>query len=134
MFPDNAKIACISPLGKYTDDKYSTTNFRPVSVLNIFSKIYEVIIKGFLIRKMEHHFSPFFSAYRKYFSTEHVLIRLLENWRNKLDNNDVIGAVLTDLSKPLIAYPMTYWWLNFYAYGFNGDTVGYIYSYLKNRK
>ena len=47
MFPDNAKIACVSPLDKHTDDKYSVTNFRPVSVLNTFSKIYEKIVKGF---------------------------------------------------------------------------------------
>ena len=46
---------------------------------------------------MEHHFSPFISAYRKSFSAEHVLIRLLEDRRNKLDNNNVVGAVLTDL-------------------------------------
>ena len=47
MFPDNAKITCLSPLDKHTNDKYSVTNFRPVSVLNTFSKIYEKIVKGF---------------------------------------------------------------------------------------
>ena len=119
MFPDNAKIACVSPLDKLTDDKYSVTNFPPVSVLNAFSKNHEKIVKGFLISKIEHHFSPFISAYRKSFSTEHVLIRLLEDWRNKLDNNNVVGANSTDLSKafdcilkPLIVDSMTYWWLN----------------------
>ena len=65
--------------------------------LNTFSKIYEKIFKDFLISKMEHHFSSFISAYRKSFSTEHVLIRLLQDWRNKLDNNNVVGAVLTVL-------------------------------------
>ena len=55
MFPDNAKIGCVSPLDKHTDDKYSVTNFRPVSVLNTFSKINEKIVKDFLI---EHHLFP----------------------------------------------------------------------------
>ena len=109
MFPDNAKIACVSPLDKHTDDKYSVTNFRPVSVLNTFSKIYEKIVKYFLISKMEHSFSPSLSAYRKSFSTEHVLIRLLEDWRNKLDNNNVVVAVLTDLSKTFDCITQTYW-------------------------
>ena len=93
IFPDNAKIACVSPLDKHTDDKYSVTNFRPVSTLNTFSKINEKIVKDSLISKMEHPFSPFISVYHKSFSTEHVLIRLLEEWRNKLDNNNVVGAV-----------------------------------------
>ena len=54
---------------------------------------------------MEHHFKPFISTYRKSFSTEHVLIRLLEDWRNKLDNNNVAGAVLMDLSKAFDCIP-----------------------------
>ena len=61
-FPNNAKIACVSPLDKHTNDKYSVTNFQLVSVLNTFLKIYEKIVKDFLISKMEHNFSPFLSA------------------------------------------------------------------------
>ena len=122
MFPDNAKIACVSPSDKDTDDKYSVTNFRPVSALNTISKIYEKIAKYFLISKMEHHFKPFISTYRKSFSTEHVLIRLLEDWRNKLDNN-AVGAILTDLSKAFdcIAHDLLSAKLD--AYVFNRDTV-----------
>ena len=122
MFPDNAKIACVSSLDKHTDDKYSVTNFRPVSVLNTFSKNYEKIVKNFLISKMKQNFSPFLSAYRKSFSTEHVLIRLLEDWRNKLDNN-AVGAILTDLSKAFdcIAHDLLSAKLD--AYVFNRDTV-----------
>ena len=83
---------------------------------------------------MEHHFSPFISAYRKSFSTEHVLIRLFEDWRNKLGNNNVVGVVLTDLSKAFDCIPYDLLLANLDAYGFNRDTVAYIYSYLKNRK
>ena len=54
----------------------------------------------FLISKMEHRFSPpFISAYRKSFSNGHVFIRLLQDWGNKLYHNNVVGAVLTDLSQ-----------------------------------
>ena len=83
---------------------------------------------------MEHHFSPFISAYRKSFSTEHFLIRLFEDWRNTLDNNNVVGAVLTDLSKAFDCIPYDLLLANLDAYCFNRDTVAYIYSYLKNRK
>ena len=89
--------------------------------------------KAFLISKMEHHFSPFISAYRKSFSTEHVLNTLLEDWRNKLDNN-VAGAFSTDLSKAFDCIPHDLLVNKLDAYGFNRDTVAYIYSYLKNRK
>ena len=76
---------------------------------------------------MEHHFSPFISAYRKSFSNEHVLIRFLEDWNNKLDNNNVAGAVLTDLSKAFDCIPHDLLVAKLDAYGFSRDT-------LKNRK
>ena len=41
VFPDNAKIAFVSPIDKESDDKNKVLNFRPVSVLNTFSKIYQ---------------------------------------------------------------------------------------------
>ena len=80
---------------------------------------------------MEQDFSPLLSAYRKSFSTEHVLIRLLQDWRNKLDNCNVVGAVLTDLSKAFDCIPHDLLVAKLDAYGFNRDTVAYIYSYLK---
>ena len=83
---------------------------------------------------MEHHFSPFISTYRKSFSTKHVLITFLKDWRNKLDNNNVAGAALTDLSKAFDCIPHDLLAAKFDEYGFNRDTVAYIYSYLKNRK
>ena len=80
-FPDDAKVASVFPLDKHTDNKYSVSNFRPVSVLNIFSKMYEKVLKNMLVEKMNDHFSPFVAAYRENYNTQHVLIRLLEEWR-----------------------------------------------------
>ena len=76
---------------------------------------------------MEHHFSPFISTYRESFSNERVLIRLLEDRRNKLDNINVIGAFLTDLSKAFDCIPHDLLVAKLNAYGFNGDTLAYIY-------
>ena len=44
VFPDNAKIASVIPLGKGKPNKNEISNFRPVSMLNTFSKIYEKVI------------------------------------------------------------------------------------------
>ena len=56
---------------------------------------------------MEHHFAPFISTYWLSFSNEHVLNRLLDYLRHKLDNNNAVGAILIDFLKPFIAYPTT---------------------------
>ena len=68
-------------------DKTAITNFRPVSVLNVFSKFYERIKKNQINSFIDSKLSTFLSAYRKSYSTQHVLIRLIEEWKQKLDRN-----------------------------------------------
>ena len=97
----------MTDIDKETDVKNSVLNFRPVSVLNGFSKVYENILKTQLVKKMNKLLSPFISTYRELYNTQHVPIRLIEEWRKNLDNNYFIGAVLIDLSYRLsIVSPM----------------------------
>ena len=49
IFPDAAKIDAVSPIDKGTDNKNSISNFRPVSVLSVFSKILEAAMKNQLV-------------------------------------------------------------------------------------
>ena len=51
-----------------------------------------------------------------------------------MDNNNVVGAVLTDLSKAIDCIPHDLLVTKLDAYGFNRDTEAYIYSNLKNTK
>ena len=39
IFPSNAKVACVKPIDKKTEDKRCISNFRPVGILKTFSKI-----------------------------------------------------------------------------------------------
>ena len=59
IFPDNAKIASVVPVDKGKPDKYDVLSYRPVSILNVFSKIYEKVIKNQLMSYFENYFSPF---------------------------------------------------------------------------
>ena len=69
-FTDTAKVATAFPIDKKTDDKYGISNF--------FSKVCENIIKCRLVDSMYNNISPFISAYRKNYNTQHVMIMLLE--------------------------------------------------------
>ena len=83
---------------------------------------------------MEEYFSPLISAYRTNYSSKHVIIRLLEEWRKKLDDNFVVGAVLTDLSKAFDSIPHDLLIAKLAAHGLSKEALIYILSYLSNRK
>ena len=74
------------------------------------------------------------SAYGSGYSTNHVLIRLIENWRHALDNNLFPGAVLMDLSKVFICIPHDLLIAKLHAYGLDFDTVTFLHNYVKHRK
>ena len=63
------------------------------------TKIYEEFVKSLLDSITEELFSLFLAAYRKLCRTQHVLIRMVEEWKENLDNYFIVIAVLTDLSK-----------------------------------
>ena len=83
---------------------------------------------------MEEYFSPLIFAYRRNYSSQHVIIRLLEEWRKKLDDNFAVGTVLTDLSKAFDCIPHDLLIAKLAAYGLSEEVLMYIVSYLSNRK
>ena len=99
------------------------------------SKIYERFIHNSLSSFAENILSNFISAYRKAYSSNHVLLRLIENWKKSLDNKNFVGTVLMDLSKSFDCIPHDLLVAKLHAYGLSEDTVTFIYSsYLKRRK
>ena len=59
---------------------------------------------------------------------------IIEEWRAHLDENFVVGAVLTDLSKAFDCIAHDLLIAKLAAYGFSNTALRYIYSYLSNRK
>ena len=56
-------------------------------------------MKDQLVSGLDKYLSSFISAYRKGFSTQYIFTRLVEEWRERLANNYIVGAILMDLSK-----------------------------------
>ena len=98
IFPDAAKVAVGSLIDKKPDYKNKSYDDKPASVLNIFSKVYEIVLKNELVSALNDNMSLFVLAYREGYSTEHVLVRLIEEWRKNLDDDYIVGGVLMDLS------------------------------------
>ena len=114
IFPENAKIESVSPIYKQSDDKNKVSNFRPVTALNTFSKIYESFIKNQLNLVLNNIFQPYLTAYEEY-SIQHVL------WRENDGNNFTLGEVLMDVSKAFSCIPHDLLTAKLSAYELNGN-------------
>ena len=62
VFRNEANIALVSPLDAETPAKDYALNYRSVSVLPIFSKIFGSVIKTYLMKSMGNYFLPHLSA------------------------------------------------------------------------
>ena len=133
IFPSVEKVACVTPAFKKTD-RLKKENYRPISVLNAFSKVLERFLANQMIPYLNNIFSVYLSAYRKHDSCQHVLLRMMEKWRKCLHENKVVGAVLMDLSKAFDSLPHDLHTAKLHAYGFSNETLMLLVSYLTGRK
>ena len=75
-----------------------------------------------------------FSAFRKKSVCEHVLIKATDDWKRALDNGDIVGAVLMDLSKAFDCLPHKLLIAKPHAYGFSVEACTLMASYLTGRR
>ena len=61
--------------------------------------MFENVMKRQLVPFIENHLFSYLHIDHLIHSSQHVLIRLIEECRQKLDSNHFAGAVLMDLSK-----------------------------------
>ena len=79
IFPCILKLANVTPVHK-KDSKLSKENYRPISILPNLSKVYEKILYKQISIFFDKILSKFQTGFRKGFSTQHCLIRLIEKW------------------------------------------------------
>ena len=123
------RITSIFKKGDATDPK----NYRNVSVLPIFSKVYERIMQKQLDNFIEQHLSKYLCGYRKGYSAQHALLALIEKWRESLDKKGFAGGVIMDLSKAFDTINHDLLIAKLSAYGFEKSALKLIQSYLSNR-
>ena len=83
---------------------------------------------------MNVHLSPLISAYRTNYNTQHVLLRLLEEWRQHLDKNKTVAGILMDLSKAFHCVPHDLLLAKLAAYGIDDNSILFTHSYLSSCK
>ena len=103
-FPDSLKLSDIVPVFKKLDPT-DKTNFRPVSVLPLLSKVFEKIMYDQLYEYAETFLNKLLCGFRKAHSTQHALFRLIQKWQKELDSSGTVEMILMDLSKANACLP-----------------------------
>ena len=134
IWPIDLGSAEIIPALKKKSTETLKQSYRPISVLPSVSKIFEKLLCDDLQAFMKDKLSPLLCGYRKQFSTQHALLRLIEKWKKCLDKNGTIATVLMDLSKAYDCIPHDLLIAKLNAYGLNKKALRLVFSYLTNRK
>ncbi|KAL4126829.1 hypothetical protein QTP88_011038 [Uroleucon formosanum] len=100
-FPLSWKKVIIIVLNKPGKDKSNSENYRPISLLTAFSKLFE---KSLQCRLLEYLNSvdailKFQYGFKSHHSTSQQLLRLTETISNSFENKNHTGAVFLDIAK-----------------------------------
>ena len=100
IFPDELKLAKVSPIYK-SGSTMELSNYRLISVSNIFSKIFERLMYNKLIQFLDQYNVLYQNQFwfRQGHSTHHALITLVDNITKSLDDGDIVIGVFLDLKK-----------------------------------
>lgn len=130
IVPDELKIARVIPLFK-SGDRSLFTNYRPVSVLPAFSKIFERAIYHLDKHKVLSN-SQF--GFRKNHSTEYALTLFYEKISSAIDNKEISVGIFIDLSKAFDTVNHEILLDKLRYFGIMGVAYNWFASYLNNRQ
>ena len=135
-FPDRLKCAKVIPLYKLSGSRADTSNYRPISLLSCFSKIYEKVMHKHLSQFMIENNTLYQSQYgfRAMHSCEHALLEAQNCINLALERKKIAVLLLIDFSKAfdMVDHSILLSKLDFY--GIRGNFLEWFRTYLTGRE
>jgi len=135
IFPDINKVAKVIPVHK-KGSKVEINNYRPISLLPIFSKIMEKVISIRLTTFLTNNdiLCPNQFGFRSGFSTSHSLLSITECIKQTIESKKYGCGVFIDLKKAFDTVNHQILLTKLEHYGIRNIALELFKSYLKNRK
>ena len=132
-FPDLCTLAKVIPLFK-NDNPLLCENYRPISLLPVYSKIFEKVIYTRMYKFLDNNnliYDRQF-GFRSKYSTSHALISTTEWIKSLIDKGNYVGGIFIDLQKAFDTVNHDILCEKLMYYGFRGNSHLLIKSFLSN--
>ena len=135
QFPDKLKVAKVIPIFKKNDPTLFT-NYRPISLLPVISKVLERIMNNQLLMYFTNTklLSDNQYGFRPHHSTEYAALEIVDRITTHLDNNQLPISIFLDLSKAFDTLDHTILLKKIEHYGLEPSALQLLKSYLTNRE
>lgn len=135
VFPVSLKSAEVIPIFK-KDNRETLNNYRPISLLPIFSKLFEKVVKARVISFLDRcsFFSPNQFGFRAGKNTEDALLNFCCHVHDSLNNKKFTAALFIDIKKAFDTVDHELLLVKLDKAGFRGFILKWFASYLKDRK
>ena len=134
IFPSRLKYATVKPLLK-KGNKENVANYRPISLLTSFSKVFEKLIYDRLLNHIQTNniLCAEQFGFRVSLSTEKASYKQIDDILNALNNKLMVGGIFCDLQKAFNCIDHNILLTKLEFYGITGVTYRLIKSYLQGR-
>ncbi|XP_065642266.1 uncharacterized protein LOC136073905 [Hydra vulgaris] len=133
--PDKLKVAKIIPIFK-TGETFQINNYRPISILPIFSKILERIIYNRLYEYLTQNklLDKKQFGFQSQHSTEHAILDIVNSISDSFNKKKLVLGTFIDLSKAFDTINHDILLKKMEKYGIKNTTLDWFKSYLCNRQ
>lgn len=133
-FPTILKKATVVPIFK-KDDVHDITNYRPISILSIFSKVFEKIVFERMMKYLSkiNMLDNAQHGFRSGRSTQTAAVHFVEYVYECLDGGLYVAGLFFDLSRAFDSLPFQFILDKCYNLGFRGIFLDWLHSYLQGR-
>lgn len=134
-FPDKLKMGLTIPIFK-KGDRGLVDNYRPITMLSVFSKIFEKAVYTRLVNFIEDHslFTECQHGFRPRRSTTTAICSIVQSISERLDNGHYVAMISFDLRKAFDCVDPLFLSRKLYRLGIRGKLNDWLISFLRNRR